>query len=81
MTAKAFLISIIFCFCISFEAVAENSPKMVPESFSSIAEKVGPAVVNIRTVKTIKGGGPVFKNFFNGPKNHPMDDLFKEFFD
>ena len=36
---------------------------MVPESFSRLAEMASPAVVNIRTVKTIKGGGPVFRNF------------------
>ncbi len=34
-----------------------------PESFSTLAETVSPAVVNIRTVKTIKGGGPVFRHF------------------
>ncbi|MDO8941719.1 MAG: hypothetical protein Q7U75_00970, partial [Desulfobacterales bacterium] len=36
-------------------------PPMVPASFSQLAEWVGPAVVNIRTVKTIKGGGPVLR--------------------
>lgn len=31
-----------------------------PKSFSGIAEMVSPAVVNIRTEKTIKGGGVCF---------------------
>ncbi|MGD8291922.1 MAG: DegQ family serine endoprotease [Desulfobacterales bacterium] len=52
---------------------------MVPASFSELAEKAGPAVVNIRTVKTIKGGGPVFRNFRRNP--HGGDDPFKDFFE
>ena len=51
----------------------------VPESFSQLAESAGPAVVNIRTVKTIKGGGPVFKNFRRNP--HGGEDPFKDFFE
>jgi len=34
-----------------------------PGNFSKLAEMAGPAVVNIRTVKTIKGGGPGFRQF------------------
>ncbi len=33
----------------------------VPGNFSKLAEMAGPAVVNIRTVKTIKGGWPRFQ--------------------
>jgi len=33
-----------------------------PQSFSDLAETASSAVVNIRTVKTIKGGGPVFRH-------------------
>ena len=51
----------------------------VPGSFSQLAEMAGPAVVNIRTVKTIKGGGPVFRNFRRNP--HGGDDPFKDFFE
>jgi serine protease Do len=51
----------------------------IPESFSKLAETVSPAVVNISTVKTIKGGGPVFRHFHQNP---PGDqDPFKDFFD
>ncbi len=55
---------------------------MVPESFSQLAEKAGPAVVNIRTVKTIKGGGPVFRNFRRNPRGgeDPFKDFFEKFF-
>ncbi len=48
-------------------------------SFASLVEKASPAVVNIRTVRTVKGGGPVF-DFFMGPfKDHPFKDFFDDF--
>jgi serine protease Do len=55
---------------------------MVPSSFSSLAEQVSPVVVNIRTVKTTKGGGRVFRHFFRGPrgKGDPFEDFFNKFF-
>jgi serine protease Do len=54
---------------------------MVPESFSQLAEMVGPAVVNIRTVKTVKGGGRVFRHFRSPfEKDDPMRDFFDKFF-
>ncbi len=54
----------------------------IPESFSSLAESVSPAVVNIRTVKTIKDGGRVFRHFSRSPfgKDDPMNDFFEKFF-
>ena len=54
----------------------------VPESFSKLAEAASPAVVNIRTVKTIKGGGRVFRQFKRGPfgDDDPMKDFFDRFF-
>ncbi len=53
-----------------------------PESFSELTEKVSPAVVNIRTVKTIKSGGRVFRHFSRDPfdKNDPFYDFFEKFF-
>jgi serine protease Do len=54
----------------------------VPESFSKLAEKAKPGVVNIRTVKTIKGGSPVFRHFFGSPfggKRNPFDEFFGPF--
>jgi serine protease Do len=59
-----------------------DSPRTTPESFSRLAETAGPAVVNIRTVKTIKGGGRVFRHF-RGPfdKDDPFHDFFDKFFD
>jgi serine protease Do len=56
-------------------ASAQASVQMVPMSFSELAEKIRPGVVNIRTVKTIKGGGPVFRHFFGNPfeRRDPQD--------
>ena len=54
---------------------------MIPESFSQLAEKARPGVVNIRTVKTIKGGGRVFRHFFGNPfgERDPFRDFFGPF--
>ncbi|NQT68577.1 MAG: DegQ family serine endoprotease [Desulfobacteraceae bacterium] len=64
------------------EAVAGNLAT-TPESFSYLAEMASPSVVNIRTVKTVQGGGRVFRHF-QGPsgkdKDDPMQDFFKKFF-
>ena len=53
-----------------------------PGNFSQLAEMAGPAVVNIRTVKTIKGGGPVFRQFQRNPRGreNPLNDFFEKFF-
>ena len=53
-----------------------------PGNFAKLAEMAGPAVVNIRTVKTIKGGGPVSRHFQRGPRGreHPFNDFFEKFF-
>jgi len=53
-----------------------------PASFNQLAEMASPAVVNIRTVKTIKGGGPVFRQFQRDPwgKKGPFKDFFERYF-
>ena len=35
---------------------ATNVPRMIPDNFSTLAEQVGPAVVNIQVEKATKGG-------------------------
>jgi serine protease Do len=60
------------------EAKTDNI-QATPLSFSSLAEKASSAVVNIRTVKTIKGGGRVFRQFKRGPFGD--DDTMRDFFD
>ncbi|MFH1102834.1 MAG: DegQ family serine endoprotease [Pseudomonadota bacterium] len=60
----------------------EKERFLAPESFSRLAEMASPAVVNIRTVKTTRGGGRVFRHFMNPPggKNDPFQDFFDRFF-
>lgn len=56
--------------------------KMVPRNFTELAEMVSPSVVNIRTVKTVKGGGAVFRHFGKNPfgEDDPFNDFFDKFF-
>jgi serine protease Do len=64
-------------------AAKSDTNFLPPYSFSNLAESASPAVVNIRTVKTIKGGGRVFRHFKKGPfgDDDPMKDFFDRFFD
>lgn len=50
--------------------------QMIPGSFTTLAEKAKPGVVNIRTVKIVKGGGRVFRHFFGNPFGN--QDPFKD---
>jgi serine protease Do len=52
---------------------------MVPVNFTQLAEQAKPGVVNIRTVKTVNGSGPVFRHFF-GQDPHGQQDPFRDFF-
>ncbi len=55
----------------------------LPGGFSELAEKVGPAVVNISTEKTVNGGRRMFRYFGRDPfggDDDRMDDFFKRFF-
>ncbi|MFP4573847.1 MAG: trypsin-like peptidase domain-containing protein [Desulfobacterales bacterium] len=48
-------------------SAAETGPEKsaaAPENFTGLAEKAGPAVVNIRTEKTVEGGNEMFRRFF-----------------
>jgi serine protease Do len=55
---------------------------MIPANFTDVAELVKPSVVNISTVRTIKGGGRVFRHFFGdqfGGRRHPFEEFFGPF--
>ncbi len=52
---------------------------MVPANFSELAELARPGVVNIRTERTMKDGGRVFRHFF-GDKFHGQRNPFEDFF-
>jgi serine protease Do len=64
-------------------AYAKETPYFnAPANFNRLAVLASPAVVNIRTVKTIKGGGPVFRQFQRDPwdKEGPFKEFFERFF-
>jgi serine protease Do len=48
-------------------APSDQQIQMVPSNFARLAREVQPGVVNIRTVKTMRDGGPVFRHFFGQP--------------
>lgn len=61
-------------------AKTKNVP-MVPASFSQLAQQARTGVVNIQTVKTIKGGGRVFQHFFGSPfggNQKGMEEFFNQ---
>ena len=60
-------------------AATPASSVMVPVNFTELAEEAKPGVVNIRTVKTTKEGGPVFRHFF-GRNPFRREDPFRDFF-
>ncbi len=59
-------------------AASDGTYQMVLPNFSALAKQVQPGVVNIRTVKTTKEGGPVFRHFFGNPfgNRDPFRDPF-----
>ena len=61
-------------------AASDGTYQMVLPNFSALAKQVQPGVVNIRTVKTTKEGGPVFRHFFGSPfgNRDPNRDPFSE---
>lgn len=63
------------------KAFGEQSMQfLAPNSFSDLAEKASPSVVNIRTEKVMKDGGRVYRHFFNGPDSSPFKDFFDKNF-
>lgn len=62
-------------------AISPSDPAKIPLSFSDLAEKVKPAVVNISTTKTYKGRGGFGGQFGRSPFSGPFgDDFFDRFF-
>lgn len=73
-----FTACLMFFGLMAFPALSGAKTRMVPANFSELAQQAKPGVVNIQTVKTIKGGGRVFRHFFGSPfGNQPgLDDFF-----
>lgn len=59
---------------------ADQTVPVGPLNFSVLAENASPAVVNIRTVKTTRDDGRVFRFFSPGPFGG-REDHFRDFFD
>ncbi len=76
-----FLVATLFGSVLTIEAQTSSVLPAAPGSFSQLAKKASPSVVNISIVKVIKGGrrGPVP---FGGPlgPNDPFKDFFERFF-
>ncbi|OQY51330.1 MAG: peptidase [Desulfobacteraceae bacterium 4572_89] len=82
---KIFFITLMIIGLFAMPALAgkNNSIPMVPASFSRLADEAKTGVVNIQTVKTIKGGGRVFQHFFGSPfggNQEGMEEFFAPFF-
>ena len=67
--------------CLLIGLASTAQARDVPD-FTVLAKQNSPAVVNIRTVKTIKGGGPVFRQFQRDPwgREGPFKDFFEKLF-
>ena len=68
---------------VTTDAEAANlSIEMVPESFSFLAEMAGPAVVNIRALKSTKGSGQGFRHFQQEPfgEKERIPEFYEKFF-
>jgi len=65
----------------SITGLKPSEVRLIPESFSALAEMASPAVVNIRTVRTEKTGN-VFRQFHKSPfgEDDQMEDFFNKFF-
>lgn len=67
------MVGLIWGYGFETETAAQKTPAgesktiMVPVNFSELAKDARTGVVNIRTVKTVKGGGRVFRHFFENP--------------
>lgn len=81
-TAAGLLAVLMILFLVAPAQAGFRDKKMIPASFSELAQKVKPGVVNIQTVTTVKGGGRVYEHFFGNPfgRNNPFDEFFEPFF-
>ena len=51
-----------------------------PQSFTELAEKVRPAVVNISTTTTVRVPGHPFRHYFGPREEGPFGDFYRRFF-
>lgn len=72
---------IFFCLFLFVSLAVPAMAQLRPDSFAVLAEKSGPAVVNIRTEKITQSGDRMFRHFFSNPfgGKDPFEDFFKQF--
>ncbi len=63
-------------------AAVGQKVRLIPESFSEVAEKISPAVVNVRTETVTTQTDRMFRHYFGSPfgPNDPLNDFFERFF-
>ena len=76
------LLALLFTMNTTALAAIQKQPALIPESFSELADAIGPAVVNIRTETTTAQSDRMSRHFFNSPfgENDPFNDFFERFF-
>ncbi len=75
-----FMVGVMIASGFQMAGAAKNTEtRLIPENFTTLAKAVSPAVVNIRTEKSVKTAGPMPHQFKRGP--YGRDDFFKEYFD
>ena len=64
------------------DQAAAASVQMVPRSFHELAAAASPSVVNIRTVRTVKGNGGAFNQLPRDPEGEapPFQEFFERYF-
>lgn len=73
LTGLVFLFSLVFCFGIN----TVNANANAPLNFAELAKKAAPAVVNIRTERTVSNDDRMFQFFFGGPQGgNPFEEFF-----
>ena len=83
---RVVLFSILILFALAAQGSCETFGQEsagLPRSFADLAEKVGPAVVNISTTSTVTVPGNPFHQFFGQGQegdNDQFNDFFKHFF-
>jgi serine protease Do len=77
----AAMVIVVLGICAGTAGLALAQTQMIPATFSEVAQKASPAVVNISTVKVVKEGGDrTFR--FHGPRDpNTPGDPFQEFFE
>ncbi|HWU27390.1 MAG TPA: Do family serine endopeptidase [Rhizomicrobium sp.] len=67
----------IFVLCIAFGLPAQAFARPAPDSFSDLANRLLPTVVNIATTQTLKAGET--EGFTDLPPDSPLQELFKDY--